>query len=55
MRNLTLTTQFCDIPQSFVSDIKYENIYLHPFQYIRNVLKRELRNKYVYVSFQLKF
>jgi hypothetical protein len=27
MRNLTLTIQFCDISQSFVSAIKYENIY----------------------------
>jgi hypothetical protein len=27
MRNLTLTIQFCDISQSFVSAIKYENTY----------------------------
>jgi hypothetical protein len=27
MRNFTLTIQFCDISQSFVSAIKYENTY----------------------------
>jgi hypothetical protein len=29
MRNLTLTIQFCDISQSFVSAIKYENTYTY--------------------------
>jgi hypothetical protein len=35
MRNLTLTIQFCDISQSFVSATKYEN----PLQMIENLVK----------------
>jgi hypothetical protein len=52
LRNLTLTKQICDISQSFVSAIKYENI---SNMYSKYKLYREIEKKKIIVGCDQKF